>query len=68
MRRILSEQTREKALVIFGAGHVWHGEGGITRALQQVPDATSTRSRHAFVATASRLDWMVHSMALGPLI
>jgi Surface antigen variable number repeat len=29
-------QQREKALVIFGAGHVWHGEGGITKALQQI--------------------------------
>jgi hypothetical protein len=29
-------QKHEKALVIFGSGHVWHGEGGITRALQQI--------------------------------
>jgi hypothetical protein len=29
-------QKHEKALVIFGAGHVWHGEGGITRTLQQI--------------------------------
>jgi hypothetical protein len=28
-------QKGEKALVIFGAGHVWHGEGGLTRRLQE---------------------------------
>ena len=26
----------EKALVVFGAGHLWHGEGGITTSLQEI--------------------------------
>ena len=25
----------EKALVVFGSGHLWRGEGGVTRALQE---------------------------------
>jgi hypothetical protein len=27
----------EKALVIYGAGHVWHGHGGITTSLDRTP-------------------------------
>ena len=27
---------REKALVVFGSGHVWHREGGLTRGLEEI--------------------------------
>jgi hypothetical protein len=29
-------QKNQKALVVFGAGHLWHGEGGITKSLQAI--------------------------------
>lgn len=29
-------QKNEKALVVFGAGHLWHREGGITKSLQAI--------------------------------
>jgi uncharacterized iron-regulated protein len=29
-------QKNEKALVVFGAGHLWHREGGITESLQAI--------------------------------